>query len=653
VSTEHVVTIRVDDQATDAYRSAGQAADNYEQSADRATTTTDKAAQSKRALATAAIAAAAALAQSVRVYASTDAALGRLTAQLDASNISAADQQRVLQAVREDSARLAIEVTDVSAAYQEQIRVSRNVEQAQRAVALAADIAARENISLAQASSLLVQIQQGNTRALQGLGVATRDTVRELSALTDETDRISAAMEILREEYEGGAEATRGLQTEFDGLVSGSRDVVAAIGNITVALLEGAEASASAAAGVDNLVVTGRDLSELAGWLNDAADGFRAVRAESGLWAAGNTSLLDLADAGQTFRARAVGEATQQEQAREVGSLPSDTRLEDTRRQFAAILALDEEIAEIDRRAAQERAAEDERRRREAQRRAEQTAREREQAEQQRQLEEDWAVERQLRDAASERARQREIEDREAIAALRLQAAEIVADSPEALLEQQQLELTARRLELEQQLFAEQITRSEARLDLLRLEQAQTAQLARLEAQRTQATQQAGRAQMQVAGAIAQAGRAALSQADDSIAATVLEATVQTGFATAQALQQLGVGNVPGAASLFAAAAQYAIVGGGSAVRAARGSGGGSAEVASASAGPSSRQSAQDFAAVFAEALDRSQATRIEQTINFRSLTQPTATEARIVADALGREQQTRISGSATREVPS
>jgi len=216
---DELITIRADaQQASREIRDNAAAIDSVNKSLDENTAAagasseaTGKVVEVSLAAAAAVLVLVAAIADSVKEFAEQDAANGRLVRSLGQAGASTDAFAKAQANATRNAQRYGISVLEQTDALRELIDAGADAEQAQEDLNLAIDIGAQTTDGLAKTTQILTKVRNGDIGPLKKLGVLTKDQIKDLGKVTDEAERTAIAMDILREKYEGAAEANAGL----------------------------------------------------------------------------------------------------------------------------------------------------------------------------------------------------------------------------------------------------------------------------------------------------------------------------------------------------------------------------------------------------------------------------------------------------------
>lgn len=182
------------------------------------------------------VALAVAVKETVGAYAEQDALNGQLARSLDRVGAAAGTLDRAQKMMRQNAREHGVAVNEQTVALKTLVEVTGDYDTAARDLQLAIDIQADSTMSLAQAGEALTKVHNGDIGALKKLQVLTKDQIKDLNKVTDETERAAIAMAFLEERFAGAAAENHGLADELAAQEEQMRNMGVAVGDVVAAL---------------------------------------------------------------------------------------------------------------------------------------------------------------------------------------------------------------------------------------------------------------------------------------------------------------------------------------------------------------------------------------------------------------------------------
>jgi hypothetical protein len=176
--------------------------------------------------------------ETITAFAEQDALTGQLSRSFGKLTGSLEGMDRQLENITENSKEFGVNANEQIIAYKNLLSGSRDVTKASEDLSLAIDIQAQEELSLTAATKILTKARLGDVGALKSLGVFSKEFIKDLSKITDETERSEIAMQALSEEYKGAATDNLGLADSLSSTEQALSAMGVATGSVVVALAE-------------------------------------------------------------------------------------------------------------------------------------------------------------------------------------------------------------------------------------------------------------------------------------------------------------------------------------------------------------------------------------------------------------------------------
>lgn len=176
--------------------------------------------------------------ETITAFAENDALTGQLERSFTRLTGSLEGMDRQLENITENQKEFGVNVNEQITAYKNLLSGSRDATKASEDLSLAIDIQAQEELSLTAATKVLTKARLGDVGALKTLGVFSKEFLKDLSKITDETERSEIAMQALTEEYKGAATDNLGLQDSLNSTTEAMTAVGVATGEVVVAIGE-------------------------------------------------------------------------------------------------------------------------------------------------------------------------------------------------------------------------------------------------------------------------------------------------------------------------------------------------------------------------------------------------------------------------------
>jgi hypothetical protein len=250
--------------ASDALRDNARAVDEVNTSLQKNEDASNKSAGATAAFAAKlAVAAAAvgaltgAIGDAVDAYANLDAEQGRIIRNLGQMGFTADESAAALDKLNAQflkNTKYGVGIQEQTELFRQQLDVTKDLALAQEDLALAVDIQADGVTDLKGAMDALTKVRNGDTGALKKLNAATKDQLKDLGKITDESLRAEVAMRILRKEFDGAADANLGLADNMAEVDEKMKAVEIAAGKVAGQVLKGSLGL------IDALVLTNEEL---------------------------------------------------------------------------------------------------------------------------------------------------------------------------------------------------------------------------------------------------------------------------------------------------------------------------------------------------------------------------------------------------------
>jgi DNA anti-recombination protein RmuC len=118
--------------------------------------------------------------------------MNKLGATMTAVGVNTDKNREAVQKLTSSYIDLGFADEEAAAGFENLLRVTGDVDQAQRLLALSADLARTKNISLSQAATTLARASQGNARAFKEAGIALDTTLPKAEAIDKAFDQLNA-----------------------------------------------------------------------------------------------------------------------------------------------------------------------------------------------------------------------------------------------------------------------------------------------------------------------------------------------------------------------------------------------------------------------------------------------------------------------------